>query len=161
MTSRHQVLPGFVPLSGPVAGLQDIVIEAELCAEGSVKGVISGHHYNRSVRCHKLIYEALHRLRWQCFLETVPESDCSQVEQIISALKEKFPSRGYKEVVISPEFNNLCQRYEAFIQSKGECPTFQFWSSYLEMVEVLLLFLHARREGDWTLHLSAVRSMCP
>ena len=80
--------------------------------------------------------------------------------QITSALKEKIPSQGYKEVVTSPEFNNLCQRYEAFIQSKEECPTFQFWSSYLEMVEVLLLFLHATREGDWTLHLSAVRSMC-
>ena len=75
------------------AGLQDMVIEAEVCAEGSVKGVISGRHYNRGVRCHKLIYEALHHLRWQCSLETVPESDHGQVEQIISALKEKFPSR--------------------------------------------------------------------
>ena len=28
------------------------------------------------------------------------------------------------------------------------------------MVEGLLLFLRATREGDWTLHLSAVRSMC-
>ena len=143
------------------AGLRDIMIEAELCAEGSVKGVISGHHYNRSVRCHKLMYEALHRLRWQWFLEKVPETDLGEVEKIMSALKEKFPSQGYKEVVSSPEFRNLCLRYDAFIESKEECPTFRFWSSYLEMVELLLLFLRATREGDWTLHLSAVRSMCP
>ena len=38
---------------------------------------------------------------------------------------------------------------------------FAFWSSYIEMVELFLLFTRATREGNWPLHLSAVRSMLP
>ena len=143
------------------AGLRDILIEAEICAQGSVDRALSGAHYNRSIRCHKLMYEALHRLRWQCFLETITEMELENVETIMSALKEKFPKQNHKEVVLSQQFSSLCHKYDSFIASKEECPTFRFWSSYLEMVEVLLLFVRATRQGDWLLHLSAVRSMCP
>lgn len=37
------------------AGLQDILIESELVAAGPVDRVITGHHYNRSLRAHKLL----------------------------------------------------------------------------------------------------------
>lgn len=45
------------------AGLEDILIESGVVAHNSVGGVISGHHYNRSIRAHKLMAEALQRLR--------------------------------------------------------------------------------------------------
>ena len=41
------------------------MIESEIVAPGSVKGVLSGKHYNRSIRAHKMVYEALERLRLQ------------------------------------------------------------------------------------------------
>lgn len=34
------------------AGLQDILIESEVVALGSINGVINGHHYNHSMRAH-------------------------------------------------------------------------------------------------------------
>ena len=40
-------------------------------------------------------------------------------------------------------------------------PTFALWLNYIEMVQVLLMFLRATREDDWELHLSSVRSMLP
>ena len=46
------------------AGLKDICIESGLVAEGSVNGVIDGKQYNRAIRVHKCIYEALMRLAW-------------------------------------------------------------------------------------------------
>ena len=51
-------------------GLQDILIEANIVAPGSMNGVLTGHHYNRSMHAHKLMYEALMRLRWRAFKET-------------------------------------------------------------------------------------------
>jgi len=45
------------------SGLEDILIEAEIVAPGSLNGVLSDHHYNRSMRAHKLMFEALQRLR--------------------------------------------------------------------------------------------------
>ena len=44
------------------AGLNDILIEASLVGSGSVNGVINGKHYNRALRCHKVVLEALERI---------------------------------------------------------------------------------------------------
>ena len=49
------------------ADLSDICIEAGMIAEGSASGVLDGRRYNRAVRFHKLMYEALQRLAWEGF----------------------------------------------------------------------------------------------
>ena len=43
------------------AGLRDLCVEFQAIAEGSVSGVMEGRKYNRAVRLHKLVYEALMR----------------------------------------------------------------------------------------------------
>lgn len=45
-------------------------MESDRVALGSVTGVLTGKHYNRSVRSHEVIYEALMRLLFQSFIET-------------------------------------------------------------------------------------------
>ena len=40
-------------------GLKDIAVESGIIAEGSIHGVVHGHKYNRAVRLHKLVYDAL------------------------------------------------------------------------------------------------------
>ena len=47
----------------------DVFIESGVGSEGSMKGVLSGKHYNRSLSCHKIMYEALQRQRFQAFLD--------------------------------------------------------------------------------------------
>ncbi|KAL8561352.1 hypothetical protein ACOMHN_040430 [Nucella lapillus] len=47
---------------------------------------------------------------------------------------------------------------EAFLATK-ENPNFKFWWSYMQMVQILLLFTRAQRDGIWELHLSAFQSM--
>ena len=37
------------------------MIESEIIASGSVKGVLSGKHYNRAMRVHKLLIEPMER----------------------------------------------------------------------------------------------------
>lgn len=40
-------------------------------------------------------------------------------------------------------------------------PNFAFWSTYIHMVEVLLDFIRANRNGHWKLHLSSFAAMLP
>ena len=47
------------------AGLRNLCVEADVVAEGSVSGIMDGRRYNRAVRFHKLMYEALMRLIWK------------------------------------------------------------------------------------------------
>jgi hypothetical protein len=49
------------------AGLSDLLIERLAVAHGSLAGVLSGHHYNRAVRAHKIMYEALMQAQWNEF----------------------------------------------------------------------------------------------
>lgn len=43
-------------------------IESGIIAEGSITGVLDGAKYNRSIRFHKLRFEALNRLAWMEFM---------------------------------------------------------------------------------------------
>lgn len=73
-----------------------------------------------------------------------------------------FPTIDYSEGVMSNEFETLWIALFDFAQSRAEkSPTFALWLSYIQMVQVLLLFIRATRENNWDLHLSAVRSMLP
>ena len=56
-----------------LSGLEDILIESEVVAQGSMSGVLSGHNYNRAIRAHKIMYEGLYRLLLQSFVESLDE----------------------------------------------------------------------------------------
>ena len=142
------------------AGLQDILIEAGVVATGSVTGVMNGHNYNRSIRCHKLMAEALHRLRRQSFMCTLEEVRQHQYREVVSSLQGSFPSE-FTNHIQGEMYQAMVKEYENFIEEGKKDATFNFWSSYLDMVENVLLFIRATREGDWQLHLASVRALLP
>ena len=55
-------------------GLTDLWVEADIVAPGSVNAALQGRHYNRSVRAHKVVYEALSRLQMQDYLNSLPDA---------------------------------------------------------------------------------------
>lgn len=50
------------------SGFEEIIIEAGICASGSINQVMSGKHFNRSVRVHTLCVEALERMIFDSFI---------------------------------------------------------------------------------------------
>lgn len=58
-------------------------MESDLVAIGSLPGVLTGKHYNRSIRCHKVMYEALMHLLFQSYLETLPLEVQEETEDFI------------------------------------------------------------------------------
>ncbi|XP_041359488.1 uncharacterized protein LOC121375875 [Gigantopelta aegis] len=145
------------------AGLQDILIEAEVVAQGSINGVITGHHYNRSIKAHKLMYEALERLRLKAFFDSISEEQVAEhflpfTEEMVDA----YYAKKMDEAIKSSQFSKLMDSYSSFILTQSrESDSFQFWSSYINMVQLLLTFIRATRESNWTLHLASVRLMMP
>ena len=77
------------------AGLRDLCIEAGIVAEGSVTRVLKGRHYNRAVRTHKCMYEALYRLIWEGFLPWLKGQDHTQVNHIEES---KFAERSIRNI---------------------------------------------------------------
>ncbi|XP_028410461.1 uncharacterized protein LOC114533074 [Dendronephthya gigantea] len=143
-------------------GLRDILIESNIIAKGSVNGVLSGKHYNRSIRSMKIIYEAIYRLVITAFLDSMSVDERNCLEHVVHDMKAAFSNGTFTEFVKSDDVQNFVRKLHEFTSERGGSnPTFGYWLSFLEMVDILLEFVRATRVGDWSLHLSSVRRMLP
>lgn len=138
------------------------MIESEIVASGSVKGVMTGKHYNRSVRTHQVLFEAMERKRLQEFEKSLSTTDKALLDSIILQIQNDLARDKFFDICESTEVRKIKLMYDAFVKNRcEESPLFSFWSKYIEMVQILLLFIRATRTSDWSLHLSALRSMIP
>uniref|UniRef100_UPI00358DEB40 melanopsin-like n=1 Tax=Myxine glutinosa TaxID=7769 RepID=UPI00358DEB40 len=125
-------------------GLEDILIQYEVLAPGSVNGVMNRKHYNRSLSCNKLLVEASHHLLWQNFLQTRTEDDVNHYMAIIMQLHASFPSKEYTDTVDGADFRSMLETYSKFVEEKKKAnATFAFWCTYIEMMETLLQFIRS------------------
>lgn len=116
------------------AGLQDILIESEVVAPGSINGVISGHHYNRSMRAQKLLYESRQRIRILTFLDSLPPEERDECMDVINEIKCAFQDRTMDVLCANETFDKMCSKYADFVKRRSaENPTFAFWSSYIDI----------------------------
>lgn len=151
------------------AGLRDVAVESDIVAEGSANSVLEGRHYNRGIRLHKIVYEALHHLLWSKFLIWVEENHQDQKPVIEEATKqiEDFSHNPCDEnqssVLRSSQFDGVAILYEKFQKEiiDDTVPTASLWLSYIDMIEIILDLIRASREGNWNLHISAIRRMIP
>lgn len=66
------------------ADLKPLMVESGALASGSSSAVLNGKRYNRAIRPHKLVMEALQQLRWQEFLNLpdVPDSFTRSIDRL-------------------------------------------------------------------------------
>ena len=103
-------------------------------SEGSIKGLLTGKHYNRSVFCHKIMHEAFQRLRFETFLDSLDVTEQEKIRTFVEAMGDAFPMQQYKDELLSEEFESICEKYESFVEETSQkSKTFAFWSIYLKM----------------------------
>lgn len=147
----------WVSASQVLHGFEDILIESEVVAPGSMKSVSAGSMVNRSVRAHKLLYEALIRLQIQEFLQETQQSN--ELESTILQTREQFSQNNSFDVAICADF---AKQFNLYVAEKcAKSATYSLWNSYLEMVSLLLSFIRATRTSNWNLHLASLRQMLP
>ena len=151
------------------AGLRDVIIESGVIAEGSVSGVLEGRTYNRAIRCHKLMFEALNRLALIGFNSWTDEHHKDKkpiVDEFFKGLKalcNKTWEQEFKATVASPSFEEVSRLFGSYMHylRHGNGKLSKFWMSYVDMVETLIGLLRGSREGDWELHLSSISEIVP
>ena len=143
--------------------LQEVLIESKICAGGSIEQGLTGKHYNRALRVHKVVYEALERI-----LRQVYESlhGCLFDEQGVTTLDHlaKNPCKDNLLACLASEScNKSLDRYDEFketVRQGALGKTAQFWLSYMEKVGLILQFQRATKENCLTLHLASLQRMC-
>ena len=147
------------------AGLSDVLIECGVVAPGSLPAVLSGHHYNRAIRAHKALYEALLRLKWMEFvawLKVQPGIDID-LKALSLQLQDNrciITEESFWKLVSLPAFSQLEVAFQEYTASERG-PTATFWESYIELVSILLAFIRSTRSGNWALHKACLQRMLP
>ena len=122
---------------------------------------------------HLCTYEALSRILWAKFRQssTTEKDTFHQIDEYIENVQQKFSAEVVNVDEISASIHllrnsikehELERKYENF---RKECSdsnsNFKFWIDYMSMVEILLDFIRANREGDWGAHIDAFKRMLP
>ena len=135
-------------------------------AEVSIEKVLEGKTYNRAVRLHKIVYEALSRMLLDKFEASLPGNVMDVYEQkntAIENLKLNLSQEEYQKVLASSEFkkwNELLIAHISEIRNKGS-DLEKFWLTYLDLCELLLNLVFATRSGNWELYLSCMEEVMP
>lgn len=87
-------------------GLQDLLVESEVLATGSVNGVMKGKH-NRAVTMHKLMAKAMQQMRLKVYMESLPEDEAASVEHLMADLKKAFPTSKFHDMMAGESTTRL------------------------------------------------------
>ena len=142
------------------SGLEEILVDSKVCATGSVDGVIKGKHYNRSIRVHKTVLEALERLLFASFMNSVDVSILlvnakKEVRNILSEDQDLSPETAVQE--LAEEFF----KFKEDVRQGKLGKTAQFWIQYCDFVWTILHCLRATKTNDLNLHIITLEKMCP
>ena len=152
------------------SGVENVFVENEIFGPGVVKTVMNGGHYVRGKRGMTLISEALHRLQISQFIET---NDCLQFQSLfekIGNVQELFQAHDLHIRRIQKRWKECKELLGASIaelmkyKEAGKLQSDQFKYCCLlldEIMPILRDLTRSHREGDWKLHISAVRRALP
>ena len=123
------------------AGLRDLSVESGVIADGSIVGVLDGKKYNRAIRLHTLVYEALLRLAWSGFEAWLGDGDKNELAETLLHVTD-FAENISGETWLEFQLVHSCsQDYLDFLRTEnGDLST--FWMSYVDMVEIVLGLQH-------------------
>ena len=143
------------------SGLEDILLEAGLMSSGSMKGVMTGKNYDRSLHCHKTMVECLERLLFDEFLSMAGKDDAlsgipEESKNIFQELIRSPTKERLAEVVANADLKALIESYESFkadVRNGSLGKTAQFWMSYVDCVWIALSLIRSVKENNFPLYL--------
>ena len=150
------------------AGLKDLVVETGLIENEALDQALKGKHYNNALRINFASAEAITRKKLEKFEEVLHMTNTYFV------MERALESEEYKSLCnnLTQESFNACVRswstlfelldeFAEFCQDYEISPLTAFWSSYLEMMQVLMNYMKSTKLGGWHLYINSVGNMLP
>ena len=129
------------------SGLEEAWVESNLLRTKTAEQVMAGKSYIRGMRSHILTLQAMWRVLLPQLLQCISE-DNRQLRQEIEDNMQEEDTAALQSHFTSKQFTDLVIGFVA--SSDGS--NFQFWWTYMKIVEILLMFTRASQDGGWNLH---------
>ena len=162
------------------SGLSEVLVESELYGTSAVGQVFRGKSCNRGMRAHKLMIEALDRLRSEAFCDWLAEGALSAKENhhivtciqtcldLFKDLEKVLDDKDTKENIreandefvgaLTPLHRLMAQLLDV---GRSSSYTFLFWDNDTKLSQLLLDYAAAKRDGKKHLEVEAFAEMIP
>ena len=136
--------------------------------EGTVNKILSGKAYYQVINAHMRIHEAMLSIWWYAFEDFCLNKDCglspftslcdylANLGDVSKADQDGFRNSVTKMCKVTSRLRPLMSEFN---HSRAKFQTSVFWLKYIELIQTVLLYIHAEREGIWSEHLTAVTAM--
>ena len=144
------------------SGLEYLLTETNVLAEGSLNGFIKGKFYNRCTRIHQIAATALEKALFERFLDTHCLED---TETLLESLQTIYPcdTKGSHDICNREEYIKFHNAYEEFFHRviKGEFGnTASYWAIYVYFINRLYRELQrAVKTNDVELYISVLHNV--
>ena len=137
------------------SGLLEAWVESNMLGPKAAEQVLAGQAFSRGMRAHKITIQAMWRIIMPQFFIFLRSNSTHLMGQI-----DEMGDGDIDQLIAFLEGGQFQEAKDKFINSK-DYVNFKFWWTYIQMVQILLIFIRAQREGNWELHLFAFQSMLP
>lgn len=134
------------------SGLQEWLVESGVIESGSCDQALRGKHYKRGMRVYKLAYESMMRK----LIMDKKDSFSPDLQYKISCLSEAPDGETLKNIETNTEFISFVESL-----STQDSEMANYWTSFLEMVEILLMHNDSLRSQCWENYCNSLRLMQP
>ena len=119
------------------SGLAEVWVESGLLGQDTVELVRAGKAYNKGMRAHRLMLQALWRIMAPTLLLFVAEVDKECHDQLskLAANEDRERIPELMTLLTQEHFHKLMKD---FIDTKSKDMNFTFWWRYMDMVSTLL-----------------------
>ena len=156
------------------SGFEDCLVESGIYSNAIISEISRGKAYSGGMRAHKLLFEALSRLKWKAFIDWIEENnvnvdeiDEEQVKNAVNAVqnlmkdtfnnKDEFRTAFERLKVTLRPVTQILERLER--NSGNRSDTYVFWNNYLEMVQLLLEYVASEKKVDIKSRINAFADM--
>lgn len=148
------------------SGIPKLMVGSGLIAEGSLKGVLGGTHFNRCKKIHPAAALSFKILHFKAFLHEYEKEDHESklhVYEVIDILRSDSCQKDSRYKTFF-ELTDIISHYDAYTKKtmNGEHGyTAKYVLSYVRWVELYQLFERAIRTSDLDLYIYAAYNMSP
>ena len=117
------------------SGIEHLLTDSGILAEGSLMGFLKGKFYNQCARVHEMLAQVMERKLYESFVTTVPKDTQDAVDDLLTELPDEPAAQ--ERFISQPSFGGHQQEYQEYFQKamSGELgPTAQFWTTYIYMI---------------------------
>lgn len=146
-------------------GIDDAFLETGVFGSNTLHTVLNATHYARSLHGMLIVEETIRCLQWQAFWEKRSRDEYSDILPGLATFKQTLSGKQNEECQAQFIHMNMkiAQLHTDFNNFIDECVSrsemCQYWSIFLEMIDMLKQLIIADREGNWQLHVNTVESL--